>query len=179
MNTETTETRIETAAGPVITNAPWINLIKEGPHKATIGEVEVSENKNGKPYISVECDLGTRIHIHQMYLTEKSFGNTTTQLSKSFGIDLETVRAKAVKEGYTVKRFLDEIKSEAKKISGQQCSLNFKHEEYLGKIQSKVAYVNPYRATEASEDSMAGLLKADYKPKEVELTAPSSLDVAF
>ena len=150
MNTETTEQN-QTAAAPSITNAPFIGLIKPGIHNAVVIGAAMRRNQNGKLHLALDCETGSRIVNHEMYCsTPAAAQNTAKQLKNAFNI---------------------ESFKEVAQIVGQKCGLRIEHEEYNGRIQAKVRYVNPDNSTEAEETDLDGLDAA--------FTAPTSLDVAF
>jgi hypothetical protein len=142
MNTETENTvetnrTVETAAGPVIAPTPWVSLIKPGVHHATVIGAAMKRNHNGKLHLALECDTGTRIINHEMYCsTPAAAANTAKQIKNAFGIE----------------SFKD-----VPKIVGQKCGLRVEHEEYNGRMQAKVRYVNPDNSTEAGEEDLTGL----------------------
>lgn len=150
MNTETTEQN-QTAAAPSITNAPFIGLIKPGIHSATVIGAAMKRNQNGKLHLALDCETGSRIVNHEMYCsTPAAAQNTAKQLKNAFNI---------------------ESFKEVAQIVGQKCGLRIEHEEYNGRIQAKVRYVNPDNSTEAGD--------VDLNELDAAFTAPTSLDVAF
>ena len=149
MNTETKEQN-QTAAAP-ITNAPFIGLIKAGAYHATVTGAAMKRNHNGKLHLALDCDTGSRIINHEMFCsTPAAAQNTAKQIKNAFGIE----------------SFKD-----VKQIVGQKCSLRIEHEEYNGRVQAKVRYINPDNSTEAGD--------VDLNELDAAFTAPTSLDVAF
>lgn len=150
MNTETVQT-VETAAGTIFAPAPFVGLIKSGTHHATVIGAAMKRNHNGKLHLALDCDTGSRIVNHEMYCsTPAAAQNTAKQIKNAFGIE----------------SFKD-----VPNIVGQKCGLRIEHEEYNGRIQAKVRYVNPDNSTEADDVDLDGLDDA--------FNAPTSLDVAF
>ncbi len=148
--TQTVET--PTAAGPIITPAPWTGLLKIGNHHATVTGAAMKRNHNGKLHLALECDTGTRIINHEMYVsTPAAAANTAKQIKRAFGIE----------------SFKD-----VPQIVGKKCGLRVEHEEYNGRTQAKVRYVNPDNSTEADEADLDGLDSAFTTPT-------STTDVAF
>jgi hypothetical protein len=160
MNTETENTvetnrTVETAAGPIIAPTQWVSLIKPGTHHATVIGAAMKRNHNGKLHLALDCDTGTRIINHEMYVsTPAAAANTAKQIKNAFGIE----------------SFKD-----VPKIVGQKCGLRIEHEEYNGRIQAKVRYVNPDNSTEAEDEDLAGLDAAFTAPANPTSTA----DVEF
>lgn len=152
MNTETENTRtVETANEPIIAPAPFLSLIKPGIHSATVIGASIKRNQNGKLHVAMDYETESRIVNHQMYLTTNpGTANAAKQLKDAFGIE----------------SFKD-----VPSIVGQKCGLRIEHEEYNGRIQAKVRYINPDNNTEAGEINLDKLDEA--------FTAPTSLDVAF
>ena len=146
-----TTNTIETAAGPVTTQPFTHALLKPGDYSAIIKGAEMARNHNGKLHLKLECDLGTRIVRHQMYCTtDKSTANTLKQIKNAFGI--ESFRDVA-------------------KIVEQPCSLRIEHEEYNGKTQTRVAYLNPEGSIPAADlnfDDLDAMAAAGAKKVEVD-----------
>lgn len=140
---KTTRT-IETAAGPVIAPAPWTGLLKPGNHHATVIGASMKRNHNGKLHLALDCDLGNRIISHEMYVsTPAAAANTAKQIKRAFGVE----------------SFKD-----VGQIVGKKCGLRVEHEEYNGRMQAKVRYVNPDNSTEAEITDIEGLDNAFKTP---------------
>jgi hypothetical protein len=150
MSTETAQNTV--TAAPPIAPTPFVGLIKAGSYHATVTRAAMKRNHNGKLHLALDCDTGTRIINHEMFCsTPAATENTAKQIKNAFGIE----------------SFKD-----VANIVGQKCGLRIEHEEYNGRVQAKVRYVNPDNSTEVGDVDLDGLDAAF-------TAAPSNLDIAF
>jgi hypothetical protein len=139
-----TETTQETLMVPINRN-----LLKAGNHPATILGASKTRNHNGKLNIELDCDLGDRRLQHNMYCTTPgATANTAKQLMNAFGLT----------------SFKD-----LQSIVGQTCSLRIEHEEYKGRTQAKVSYVNKSHSSIADDESFDDLDDAFAETPELEI----------
>jgi len=143
MNTTETETMTETTP-PLLT--PISKMLKAGNHRARVLNAQMTRNRNGKLSVELELELAERQVTHNMYCTSLAgTANTASQLEASFGL----------------KSFKD-----VQSIVGQACSVRVEYEEYNGRTQAKVSYVNPI-STVAAEDVDYNDLDSFFNTKEV------------
>lgn len=136
--------------GPLL-NPVNRNLLQPGNHPATVIGAEMTRNHNGKLNLELDLDLGNRRIQHNMYCTtEASTANTARQLKAAFGVT----------------SFKD-----VAGIVGKSCSLRIEHEEYNGRTQAKVSYVNPHGSTAATD--------VDFTDLDAGFTAKKEVEIAF
>ena len=137
------KTEIETMP-PLLT--PINKTLKAGNHRAKVLDAQMTRNRNGKLSVELSLELAERQVTHNMYCTsEAGTANTASQLESAFGL----------------KSFRD-----VKNIIGQVCSVRVEYEEYNGRTQAKVSYVNPI-TTIAAENVDFEDLDAFFNTKEV------------
>lgn len=152
MSTETTAND-KTATMP---KTPWIALFKPGTHKAVITSAAMKRNHNDKLHLALECDTGNRVINHEMFVsTPEAAANTAKQIKRAFGVE----------------SFKD-----IGNIVGQKCVLRVEHEEYNGRVQAKVRYVNPDNSTDVDVSELGDL---DAAFAEADKPAASASNVPF
>lgn len=132
MKTETTATTEDITIPTTAASVPFNrNLLAPGNHAATIISAEMVRNHNGKLSLELDCEVDGRRLQHNMYCTTPNgTANTAKQIKNAFGVE-------------SFKNIGD--------IVGQACKLRIEHEEYNGRTQVRVAYVNPQGSVSADD----------------------------
>ena len=148
MNTENTiENTVENtaAAGPVIGNTPWIQLIPETNYAAVLTSIEADVNANGNEFLVFHFDTDHGKHVMRQFVgTPKSIEFVEDQLEKAFGItDI----------------------ADAEQAIGQQCTVRTKINSFNGKDRVVIGFINRYNPNAGKSFSFADLKAKKNQPE--------------